>query len=84
MVADRNGDDNNLLNNSREMNITDELRSIEFDKNKEHIFGIKSAILWGHREKGATSPLLYISKPKHISQEDFDYLIDHLDLQLRR
>lgn len=66
------------------MAITDNIRSIEFDRNENHIFGIKSAILWGHREKGLTAPLLYISKPKHISQEDFEYLINHIDIGLRK
>lgn len=65
------------------MAITDKLKSIEYDTNKDKIFGIKSAILWGTYDRG-TSPLLYISKPKHISQEDFEYLIEHIDISLRK
>jgi hypothetical protein len=59
----------------------DNLRSFEFDRNKKRIFGIKSAIVWGHsKTSNSSSPLLYISKPKHVSQEDFDFILDHLDL----
>jgi len=50
------------------MNILDTIRSFEFDKNRKRIFGIKSAIIWGHSNTiNASSPLLYISKPKSIS-----------------
>ena len=65
------------------MAITDKIKSIEFDRNKNHIFGIKSGILWGRFNTGS-SPLLYISKPKHISQEDFEYLLSHIDIELRK
>jgi hypothetical protein len=65
------------------MSILDNLRSFEFDRNKKRIFGIKSAIVWGHsKDCNGYSPLLYISKPKHVSQEDFDFILDHLDLTL--
>ena len=62
------------------MSIFDRLKSFEFDKNRKHIFGIKSGIVWGNGEKG-TSPILYISKPKHVSQEDFEELVNSIDIQ---
>jgi hypothetical protein len=63
------------------MSILDTLRSFEFDRNKKRIFGIKSAIVWGHsKTSNSSSPLLYISKPKHVSQKDFDFMLEHLDL----
>jgi len=63
------------------MSILDSLRSVEFDRNKNKIFGIKSAIVWGYsKDSNSCSPILYISKPKHVSQEDFDFILDHLDL----
>lgn len=65
------------------MSLTSKLRSIEYDKNRNHVFGIKSAILWGHHKEGGTSPLIYISKPKHVSQEDFEEVLDKLDISLR-
>ena len=64
------------------MSIFDTLRSFSFDKNEKHIFGIKSGIIWGHSNKAnASSPLLYISKPKAISQEEFEELLDCIDIQ---
>lgn len=59
----------------------DKFDSIEFDRNKNRIFGIKSAILWGH--KGSTAiPLMYFRKPKHMPQEDFDDLLDRIDVRI--
>lgn len=64
------------------MSIFEKIRSFEFDKNKNKIFGIKSAIVWGHsKEKSFTSPLLYIIKPKYISQEEYEELLDSIDIQ---
>ena len=63
--------------------ILDTVKSIEFDTNKKHIFGIKSGILWGHSNKSnSISPLLYISKPKSVSQEDFEYMLDCLCISM--
>jgi len=62
------------------MSIFDKLKSFEFDKNKNKIYGIKSAIIWGNTETG-TSPILYISKPKHVSQEDYNELLNSIDIQ---
>lgn len=64
------------------MAILDEIKSFEYDRNKERIFGIKSAIVWGHYKSGS-SPLFYITKPKHISQEDFDYILDRLEITIK-
>lgn len=67
------------------MAITDNIKSIEYDRNRRHIFGIKSAILWGFsKHSNSCFPLLYISKPRSISQEDFDYLLDHLEIKLHK
>ena len=64
------------------MNIFDRIRSFEFDRNETHIYGIKSGIVWGHsKETNSCSPILYISKPKGVSQEDFELLLDCLELK---
>ena len=55
----------------------------EFDSNKDHIFGIKSAILWKYGEKGL-SPVLYLRKPKHVSQEEYDELIQNMQIYIKR
>lgn len=66
------------------MTIIDKIRSIEYDKNRRKIFGIKSAILWGHsKDTNGTFPLLYISKPKHITQEEYEDLLDRLEINLK-
>ena len=64
------------------MSIFDNLRAIEFDKNENHIFGIKSAIVWGHsKHQNSCSPLLYIRKPKGVTQEEYDELIDSIEIK---
>ena len=66
------------------MTIIDKIRSIEYDKNRSKIFRIKSAILWGHSKcTNSTFPLLYISKPKHITQEEYEDLLDRLEINLK-
>ena len=57
------------------------IESIEFDKNENHIFGIKSAILWGNDGKCQT-PLLYLSRPKHISKDDYKKIIDNIHISV--
>lgn len=66
------------------MNILDDVKSIEFDRNKHNNFNIKSGILWGHKKsKNVSFPLLYISKPKHISKEDFEFLLDKIIIDIK-
>lgn len=66
------------------MNIIEQLKLIYFDRNRCKKFGIKSGILWGYKENNSCFPLLYISKPKHISQEDFEILLDKIDININR
>lgn len=67
------------------MNILESIRSFEFDKNRKKIFGINSGIVWGHSNKiNGSFPMLYISKPKSVSQEDFELLLEKLDISIRR
>ena len=64
------------------MSIFKKIKSFEFDRNANRILGIKSAILWGHNtDTNRAFPLLYISKPKHISDEEYKELIDHIEIQ---
>lgn len=67
------------------MSILNDIRSIEFDRNRRKIFGIKSGILWGHsKHTNSCFPLLYISKPKHISEKDFEILLDKLIIDIKK
>lgn len=64
------------------MGIFDRIRSVEFDRNKNKVFGIKSAIVWGHsKDTNGSFPLLYISKPKHISEEEYKELIEAISIE---
>lgn len=66
------------------MNILDTIKSFEYDKNRSAIFGIKSAIIWGHsKDSNSSFPMLYISKPKGISQSDFEILLDSLEIEIK-
>ena len=67
------------------MSILKEIKAYEYDRNKRKEFGIKSGIVWGHSNKvNAVFPLLYISKPKGISQQDFEILLDRLDITFKQ
>ena len=66
------------------MSVLNEIRAIEYDRNRTKLFGIKSGIVWGHRKEGGSFPLLYISKPKHVSQEDFEEILNKLDISIRK
>jgi hypothetical protein len=63
------------------MGILSKLRAIEFDLNKNKTFGVKSAIVWGHyKDVNVCSPLLYLVKPKHISNEDYNEMINNIKI----
>jgi hypothetical protein len=61
--------------------ILDEIESFTFDKNRKHMFGIKSAIVWGNKP-GASFPLLYITKPKGIDLKDYEEILNKLSISL--
>ena len=64
------------------MSIFDKLKSFEFDRNKNRNFGRKCGIIWGNSKEGNFMfPLLYISKPKHVSEEEYKELLDSIDIQ---
>ena len=66
------------------MSYLDKIKSISIDLNKEKIFGITSAILWGHiKDKNSITPLIYFRKPKHISQEDFEDMISKINVTFK-
>ncbi len=65
-------------------NILERIRSFEYDKNRNKIFGIKSAIIWGYsKDTNSSFPMIYISKPKNVSQTDFELLLDKIDIEIR-
>jgi hypothetical protein len=67
-----------------EETIFDKIKSFEFDKNEQRIFGIKSGIIWGHSKRNnSIFPMLYISKPKNVSENDFKLLLDSIDIQFK-
>jgi len=67
------------------MDILDKIKSFEYDQNRKFIFGIKSGIVWGYsKDTNGIFPILYISKPKSISKEDFDLLLSKIDITIRR
>jgi len=64
--------------------ILDQIKSFEYDKNRNKLFRIKSAVIWGHSNStNGIFPMLYISKPKHISQEDYELLLDNLEITIK-
>jgi len=63
--------------------ILDRIDSIEFDKNENHKFGIKSGIVWGYT-KQECYPLLYLSKPKSVSEDDYRDILNRLILHFSK
>lgn len=43
----------------------------------------KSVVVWGS-EGNISYPIMYISKPKHINQEDFDRMIEKMELLIHK
>jgi hypothetical protein len=45
------------------------------------MFGVKSAIVWAYSNKSnSCSPALYITKPKHVSQSDYDLMLEKIKI----
>lgn len=64
------------------MSIFEQLRAFSVDTNEKKIHGIKSGIVWGHaKNTNSIYPLLYISKPKHISEEHYRELLDAIEIE---
>jgi len=64
--------------------ILDDIRATEFDQNRSKLFGIKSGILWGHSNKNnSMAPLLYLSRPNHLSQEDFEAILSRVEIRIK-
>lgn len=65
------------------MTIFDRIESISFYPTEKKQFGVKSVILWGN--SGNTMfPLAYISKPKSISEDDFNQIVKNMEIKLKR
>jgi hypothetical protein len=65
--------------------ITRRIKSYEVDTNREHKYGIKSAIVWGHsRDTNSVFPLLYLTKPKGMTQEDYEYLLKKINILIEK
>lgn len=62
-------------------NILHGIKAFELDK-KPNVFGLKSAVIWGHSSKSNSMyPLLYLRKPKGISQEEYTQLLDAIQIK---
>lgn len=57
------------------------IKYLSLDPNKSKVYGIKSAIIWGCEER-QSYPVAYIKKPKHIKQEEFEYILSKIDITL--
>lgn len=59
--------------------ITD-FEEFTLDAKDIHQLGYKCAVVWGHK-KASMIPVMYIRKPKHISQEEFDNMMKHIEIK---
>ena len=54
-----------------------------FDKNRDSSFNLKSAIMWEFDyETKMYHPLFYVSKPREVSEEDFNRTLDMIDIHV--
>ena len=64
-----------------EKSIFDNIRGFELYKNEDKNFNIKSAIIFGIDKKGdCAGSLLYLTKPKHITEEQYKELISRIKI----
>lgn len=59
------------------------IKGVELDKNKNKIFRIKSAILWGHSDNNTSYPIAYLKKPKYMTDEQFEHILDKLKITFK-
>ena len=65
------------------MGILSTVKSVYFDRNEDKIFGIKSGILWGYSNRNNSMfPLLYFSKPKSVTEDDFKEILSRLEINM--
>ena len=55
---------------------------VYFDENSDSIFGIKSPILWRYNNENSVSPICYFRKPKHVSDREFENIINLIKSKL--
>jgi len=61
--------------------IFDEISGIEIDPNLQHKYGLVSGIVWGNSIKvNGTYPIMYLTKPKHVSQHDYEAMLDSIKI----
>lgn len=55
-----------------------------YSVNKTGIKGlVKSPAIWGHKDN-VMFPLVYLRKPKHMSEKDWQEVLEGLRLEIRR
>lgn len=59
-----------------------EIEKVSFSRDgfKPHV---KSPIIWGHKGSVIT-PLMYLKKPKSVSDEDWNELLDHFEWSVKK
>mgnify|MGYP000064607369 CR=1 FL=1 len=60
------------------------IKNFIFDKNKNNILGIKSAIVFGNLKNNTLIPVLYIRKSKYISEEDYKILLNKITIIIEK
>lgn len=55
---------------------------LELEKNKDKNFRSRSAILWVYTED-TTAYAIYLNKPKYMSYEEFDDILDKLEIKIK-
>lgn len=56
---------------------------LELEKNKDKVFGARSAILWGYTEATTAYAIVYLKKPKYMSEEEFEDILDGLEIGIK-
>lgn len=56
------------------------IKYLSLDQNKSKVYGIKSPIIWAC-ENRQSYPIAYLKKPKHLSQEEFEDILNRIEIK---
>jgi hypothetical protein len=56
---------------------------VSFSISKEGFASIKSCIIWANKT-GVSRPIMYIRKPKYLTKEQFDEILNSMELSFKK
>jgi len=60
-----------------------EIQSVSFSREGFKPY-VKSPVIWRHHDGNHLSPLCYLTKPKSVSKEDWEWFLDRFDFTITK